>query len=116
MRAIVFIAGLLIAFSAFAAPKFIGADEFSKTVVGKQISSTTQKGNPFTATFKRGGTGDFQQKGKKAATFKWTFSGDTVCWDFGDFKECNKVEIISPASAKFYDAKTGKLNNSYVIK
>lgn len=95
---------------------YIGKDGFVASIVGKSISSKTSRGNPFTATFKRDGTGDFKQKGKKAAHFNWTMEGTTVCWDFGDFKECNKVELVSPTKANFYDSKTGKLNNVYSIK
>lgn len=107
---------LLSASLTHAAPEYVLKDGFEKAIVGKVISSTNAKGNPFTATFKADGTGDFQQKGKKQARFKWTMDGSTVCWDFGDFKECNNVEVVGPNSANFYDAKTKKLNNKYKIK
>ena len=116
MRFKICISALLIASSAFAAPKFVSKDEFTSAVVGKEISSKDQKGLAFTATFKVDGTGEFQKQGKKAAKFKWTFDATTVCWDFGDFKECNKVEIVSPKAVNFYDAKSGKLNNAYAVK
>jgi len=107
---------VLAASLAHAAPEYVLKDGFDKAIVGKVISSKNAKGKPFTATFKADGTGDFKQQGKKQARFKWTMDGNTVCWDFGDFKECNNVEIISPSAAKFYDAKTKKLNNTYSVK
>lgn len=107
---------LLSTATAFSAPKYATSDEFSSAIVGKAISSKDKKGKAFTATFKPGGKGSFQKEGKKAAKFKWTFAKDTVCWDFGDFKECNKVEILTPTSANFYDATSGGLNNAYTVK
>ncbi len=118
MRSILIVSAVVLAStcSAFAEPKFVSKDGFVNAIIGKVISSKTAKGNPFTATFKADGTGDFQQKGKKPAHFDWAFEDKTVCWDFGDFKECNKVEIVSSQKANFYDAKTGKLNNAYSIQ
>lgn len=107
MRFVVLLATILMSSATLSAPTFVSEETFSQEIVGKTLTSKTAKGVPFTATFKQGGTGDFQQKGKKAAKFKWTFSGATVCWDFGDFKECNNVEILSPTKANFYDAKSG---------
>jgi hypothetical protein len=110
------IASTLLATAAFAAPKYATEQEFRAAVVGHTITSKTQKGVSFWAIFKSDGNGDFQQDGKKQAKFKWTANGTTFCWDFGDFKECNQVEIVSPAKANFYDAKSGKLNNAYAVK
>lgn len=107
---------LLLAIPAIAAPVFASRAEFTKAIVGKTISSTTKKGFPFTAVIRPDGTGGFQRKGNPPATFKWTFTGQTFCWDFGDFKECSKVEIVSPKAAKFYDDKTGELNNAYTVQ
>lgn len=107
---------LLCAQSATAAPVFASKAEFTKSIVGKTISSTTKKGFPFSAVIRPDGTGGFQRQGNPPATFKWTFTGQTFCWDFGDFKECNKVEIVSPKAANFYDDKTGKLNNAYKVQ
>ncbi len=107
---------VLLAASALAAPSFASKAEFTKAIVGKTISSTTRTGFPFSAVIRPDGTGGFQRQGNPPATFKWTFTGQTFCWDFGDFKECSKVEIISPKAANFYDDKTGNLNNVYKIQ
>lgn len=101
---------------AFSAPKYATEAEFTSAVVGKTIASTDKKGQSFTAMFKAGGAGEFQRPGRPLAKFKWTYAKEIVCWDFGDFKECNKVQVVSPTAVKFYDAKTGKLNNDYTVK
>ena len=102
--------------SAIAEVKFATSAEFSSGIVGKSMSSTTAKGQRFTAMIKSGGTGDFQIEGKPVEHFKWKFTGNTFCWTFPNFTECNHVELESAASAKFIDAKSGKLNNAYVLQ
>jgi hypothetical protein len=107
---------VITATSGSAAEEYLDKGKFPEAIVGKTITSKTSKGVPFTAVYKSNGTGDFQQKGRKAAKFKWTFKNDVVCLDLGDFQECNKVVLSGKSSAKFVDAKTGKLNNTYSIK
>lgn len=95
--------------------KFATTAEFKSAIIGKTISSNTSKGQPFTAVIKAGGTGDFQISGKPAEKFKWKFTGNTFCWTFPYLTECSHVEITGATAANFIDAKTGKLNNAYVV-
>lgn len=108
--------GMLMLAPAMAAPTYASRAEFSRAIVGKTISSISKKGRAFTAVIKPDGSGDFHMTGRDPTTFRWTFSGETFCWEFSDFSECNKVEIVSPKAANFYDARTGVLNNAYKVR
>ena len=108
--------GMLVLAPATAAPTYASRAEFSKAIVGKKISSISKKGRAFTAVIKPDGSGNFHMTGRDPTTFSWTFSGETFCWQFSDFTECNKVEIVSPKAANFYDAGSGVLNNAYKIR
>lgn len=107
---------LFVVMPAHAAPTYVGQDAFAQAVVGKTIASTTKKGAPFTAVIAKGGKGTFEAQGAKAMAFKWDFKGDTFCWHFKDFSECNKVEVVGPTDVNFYDAKSGALNNAYKVR
>lgn len=117
MKQIAFLSlSLIVSSPGIAAPAYVGQDVFVQTVVGKTIASTTKKGVPFTAVIAKGGKGTFEAQGAKAMAFRWDFKGDTFCWHFKDFSECNKVEVIGPADVNFYDAKSGALNNAYKVR
>lgn len=95
-----------------AAAAYLTADEFNKQVVGKTLSSKTQKGKAFTVVFSKGGGGTFKLKGMDAAKISWSFSKGGVCWEVYDNKECSKIEVKG-SKINFVDASTGKLNNAY---
>ena len=99
---------------ALAAEAYMSAADFDSKVVGKTLSSVTKKGKKFTAQFAAGGGGTFKIKGMDAVDFTWSFSGDTMCWEVYNNKECNHV-VSKGAKLDFVDAKTGKVNNSYSV-
>ena len=98
--------------------KFASKSDFASAIVGKHIQSTTKKGKVVTVTYKSGGIGDVQIEGDKLSKTTWTFNGTTVCLTVPDwsFTECNNVELVDANTANFFDAKTGKLSNTYSIK
>lgn len=95
---------------------FAGPTEFKSVILGKTMTSTTSKGQPFTAMIKAGGTGDFQIQGKPLEHFRWKFTGNTFCWTFPYLTECSHVEIANSNAVNFFEVKSGKLNNAYSLK
>jgi hypothetical protein len=108
----------LVAAPVLAADKFATKEEFISAASGKTLTTTTKKGDTFTAMYDAKGGGTFSIGGKTPGQLTWTFKGDTLCSEFKSmkFKECNKVVVSGPAELKFMDAKTGALNNVYSVK
>lgn len=112
----VFAASIAMTISAAQSAEYLYKEDFGAKIVGKTLSSKTQKGKSFTSVFKSGGGGTMQIKGIKASSISWSYSGDTLCWEAYKTKECDKVEMKGAQKANFIDATSGKLNNSYSIK
>lgn len=108
----------LLPLGASAATKGVAKSDFVAAIVGKTISTTTQKGKSMSSVYKADGSGEVTIEGAKKQTFSWTYKGTTLCTTIKAWKltECNAVELVSPEKANFIDAKTGKLNNVYSIK
>jgi len=99
---------------AVAADGKLSAADIQKQVIGKKWASKTKSGKPFTVVWKKGGGGTMTITGIGNFPAKWHTEGNNMCWTIPKQPvECSSV-TAKGSSLVFMDAKSGKVNNTYV--
>ncbi|VVM43651.1 hypothetical protein PS645_00380 [Pseudomonas fluorescens] len=99
-----------------ASAKQLNASEINSTVIGRQHSSVTSTGYPFSETLNPDGTAVINISGESTQKGNWVITKDVICVSYQKYgKECNKV-LSDGNSFWFVDSTTNKTNNKFSVK
>lgn len=99
-----------------ASAKQLSGSEIRSMVIGRQHSSVTTTGYPFSETLNPDGTATIQISSEPTQTGNWTLTDDVICVAYAKYgKECNKV-LSDGVAIWFVDNLKNTTNNKFSIK